>query len=51
MKKYSGWKIVMLPFVIVAIASPVSAGLFDRPDFFEQGDEEFEAEIRQFERA
>ena len=34
---------------MTAIASPVSAGLFERPDFFERGDEEFEKEIRQFE--
>lgn len=50
MKKHTRWKIITLPFIIMAIASPVSAGLFDRPDFFEQGDEEFEREIRRFER-
>ena len=50
MKKYAGWKIITLLSIVMAIAPPVSAGLFDRPDFFEQGDEEFEREIRQFER-
>ena len=50
MKKYTRWKTITLLFMIIAIAPPVSAGLFDRPDFFEQGDEEFETEIRQFER-
>ena len=29
--------------------SPVTAGLFDRPDFFEQGQDQFEEEIRRFE--
>ena len=48
MKKNTGWKIVTLLSIVMAIA-PASAGLFDRPDFFEQGDEEFEREIRQFE--
>ena len=50
MKKQTGWKIITLLSIVMAIAPPVSAGLFDRPDFFEQGDEEFEREIRQFER-
>lgn len=50
MEKRTGWKIIILPFILIAIAPPVSAGLFDRPDFFEQGDEEFETEIRRFER-
>lgn len=50
MKKQTGWKIITLQIIIMAIASPVSAGLFDRPDFFERGDEEFEREIRRFER-
>ena len=49
MKKNIGWGIVTLPLIVTAIASPVSAGLFERPDFFERGDEEFEKEIRQFE--
>jgi hypothetical protein len=38
MKKQTGWKIITLQIIIMAIAPPVSAGLFDRPDFFEQGD-------------
>ena len=49
MKKNTGWKIIILPLIMMAIAPSVSAGLFDRPDFFERGDEEFEREIRQFE--
>ena len=49
MKKNIGWKIITLPLIIMAIA-PALAGLFDRPDFFERGDKEFEREIRQFER-
>ena len=31
-------------------AAPAIAGLFDRPDFFEKGHEQFEQEIRRFER-
>ena len=30
--------------------TPVMAGLFDRPDFFERGREQFEQEIRRFEQ-
>ena len=32
------------------INTPVRAGLFDRPDFFEQGRDQFEEEIRKFEQ-
>ena len=35
---------------LVGMSPKVSAGLFDRPDFFEKGYEEFEEEIRSFER-
>ena len=35
---------------LVGISPKVSAGLFDRPDFFEKGYEEFEEEIERFER-
>ncbi len=35
---------------IVATSPRAIAGLFDRPDFFEQGYEQFEDEIRRFER-
>jgi hypothetical protein len=31
------------------ITTPVTAGLFDRPDFFEKGNAQFEEEIRRFE--
>ncbi len=46
MNKYS---LVSIAVSMVAIVStPVLAGLFDRPDFFEQGREQFEQEIRRF---
>ena len=35
---------------LIGISPKVSAGLFDRPDFFEKGYDEFEDEIRSFER-
>jgi hypothetical protein len=35
---------------IITFATPSLALLFDRPDFFEQGDEQFEQEIERFER-
>lgn len=35
---------------IISFATPALALLFDRPDFFEQGDEQFEQEIERFER-
>ena len=30
--------------------APVKAGLFDRPDFFEEGNRQFEEEIRRFDQ-
>ncbi|MGB5711384.1 MAG: hypothetical protein WBM44_10800 [Waterburya sp.] len=39
----------VLTLSCIAIA-PVTAGLFDRPDFFEQGQDQFEEEIRRFEQ-
>lgn len=37
--------------LLTVISSKAAAGLFDRPDFFEKGYDEFEDEIRQFEQA
>ncbi len=48
MNKYK-YSLVSIAVSIVAIVSPpVLAGLFDRPDFFEQGRDQFEQEIRRF---
>ncbi|MEM8832553.1 MAG: hypothetical protein AAGE96_24920 [Cyanobacteria bacterium P01_G01_bin.19] len=41
---------ILLLLSSVTIPSPAIAGLFDRPDFFEKGYDEFEEEIRLFER-
>lgn len=41
---------ILLLLSSVTIFSPAIAGLFDRPDFFEKGYDEFEEEIRLFER-
>ena len=50
MKIYSWLNIsVVLALSSITIA-PVRAGLFDRPDFFEKGQRQFEQEIRRFEQ-
>ena len=41
---------ILLLLSSVTISSQAVAGLFDRPDFFEKGYEEFEEEIERFER-
>ncbi len=52
MKIYTRFSLSILLILssLVAISPQAIAGLFDRPDFFEKGYEEFEDEIRRFER-
>ncbi len=50
MKIYS-WLSIPIVFTLSGlIITPAKAGLFDRPDFFEKGREQFEQEIRRLER-
>ncbi|MGK7948737.1 MAG: hypothetical protein AB4368_07995 [Xenococcaceae cyanobacterium] len=50
MKMYSGLSISIALAISCLVTAPAIAGLFDRPDFFEKGREQFEEEIRRFER-
>ena len=50
MKIYSWFSIPLVLTLSCCASSSVIAGLFDRPDFFEKGHEQFEEEIRRFER-
>ncbi len=50
MKIYSGLSISIILAISCITTAPVLAGLFDRPDFFEKGHQQFEEEIRRFER-
>ena len=50
MKIHSLLSIQILLTLSCTITTPVIAGLFDRPDFFEEGQEQFEEEIRRFEQ-
>ena len=51
MKTYTRFSLsILLLLSSVTISSQAVAGLFDRPDFFEKGYEEFEEEIERFER-
>ena len=50
MKIYSGLSISIALAISCLTTAPVLAGLFDRPDFFEKGYDQFEEEIRRFER-
>ncbi|MDJ0692683.1 MAG: hypothetical protein QNJ41_29900 [Xenococcaceae cyanobacterium MO_188.B32] len=50
MKIYSWQSIPLIVAVSCLTTVPVLAGLFDRPDFFEKGYDQFEEEIRRFER-
>ena len=49
MKTYLPLSIPLILTLSCMITIPVIAGLFDRPDFFEQGQDQFEEEIRRFE--
>lgn len=46
----SSLSIVLILSGMFIISAKAKAELFDRPDFFEKGYDEFEAEIRSFER-
>jgi hypothetical protein len=50
MKIYSFISISIFLALSCIVTSPGIAGLFDRPDFFEQGRDQFEDEIRRFEK-
>ena len=51
MKTYTRFSLpILLLLSSVTISSPAVAGLFDRPDFFRKGYEEFKDEIRSFEQ-
>lgn len=51
MKRYFLLNIpIGLPLLFFITTAPAIAGLFDRPDFFERGHEQFEAEIRRLQR-
>ena len=50
MKIHTHLSLSILLLLSSAISSQAVAGLFDRPDFFEKGYDEFEDEIRSFER-
>ena len=50
MKIYSWFNISIVLTLSCLTTNPVIAGLFDRPDFFEKGRQQFEEEIRRFER-
>ncbi|WP_026102469.1 hypothetical protein [Pleurocapsa sp. PCC 7319] len=50
MKIYSLFRIPILITASYMTTTPVIAGLFDRPDFFEQGRDQFDEEIRRFEQ-
>ena len=50
MKIYSWLGILFVLTISCITTSPVIADLFGRPDFFEKGREQFEEEIRRFER-
>ncbi len=47
--KISSWLNISIALTLITTA-PAIAGLFDRPDFFEQGQEQFEEEIRRLEQ-
>ena len=49
MKTYLPLSIPIILTLSCMTTTPVIAGLFDRPDFFEEGNEQFEEEIRRFE--
>ena len=49
MKIFSFFSIPILLTLSCIVKTPAIAGLFDRPDFFEQGREQFDEEIRKFE--
>ena len=50
MKIYSWLSIPIVLTISCITTTPVIAGLFDRPDFFEKGHRQFEEEIRRFEQ-
>lgn len=50
MKIYSWFNIFIALISSLIATAPGIAGLFDRPDFFEQGQEQFEEEIRRLEQ-
>ena len=50
MKIYSWLNVPIVLTLFCLTTAPVIAGLFDRPDFFEKGRDQFEEEIRRFER-
>ncbi len=52
MKIYTSFSLSIIFTISCILATPAIAiaGLFDRPDFFEKGHEQFEEEIRRFER-
>ncbi len=47
--KISSWLNISIALTLITTA-PAIAGLFDRPDFFEQGQDQFEEEIRRLEQ-
>jgi hypothetical protein len=49
MKIYSWFNILIVLTSSLMTTAPGIAGLFDRPDFFEQGQDQFEEEIRRLE--
>ena len=50
MKKYTCFSLPILLAISGILGTTAIAGLFDRPDFFEKGHEQFEEEIRRFQR-
>lgn len=50
MKIYFSLSIPIVLILSCMTTTPVLAGLFDRPDFFEEGNAQFEEEIRRFEQ-
>ncbi|WP_019504130.1 hypothetical protein [Pleurocapsa sp. PCC 7319] len=50
MKKYTRLSLPILLAISGIFSPPAIAGLFDRPDFFEKGQEQFEEEIHRFEK-